>query len=65
MVLTQMFCGDILQSCTPHRSGAEYDLARPRIEGLEELNQLAHCVHGQQGQVDDDFEVVGEDSEHR
>ena len=55
----EVFRGDVLQTSRAHCTRAENDLTRPRVKGLEELDDARHCICREKAKVDDHFEVVG------
>ena len=57
---TEMLGCDVLQACTAHCARTEHDLARSRIECLQELDHAAHSVRSQETEVHDDLEIIRE-----
>ena len=58
-----MLSSDILQPSGSHSPSTKYNLTRPRVERLEQLDHTRHAVRRERLQVDDDLEVVREQDE--
>ena len=58
VVRTEVSRGNVLEARGAHSACPEHDLARPRVERLEELDDAAHRVRSERLQVDDDLQIV-------
>jgi hypothetical protein len=62
---TEVFRGDVLEPGGAHRARAEHDLARARVERLEERDRARHRVRAERGQRAHEARVVREQAERR
>lgn len=56
--------GDVLEPRRAHGAGPKNNLARPRVERLEELDDATHRLSREHIEVDDDLQVVRQDYKH-